>query len=381
MKYVVDMRETANGALDDDNLKGERRWERHVVSALLGAGRQVASSHANWTRPSTPLWQGVTDDFSGAALITEADPDHVRYRGRPDAFVSNAFSVMTPSAEAEIRHAIADLGRRRVVLTHSFQAHVPQKRLPPDLHDLIRWLPVPAVPHVHWDHDGFFNKTLLWSGRAIHLYLMPPVFKPVLDLLDWIRGCLQEDHGLTFEILLGEERVDQTTADNWVWRFPAFEQAFRDLRDRVVVHTSRSWREVQEVYARTKLCVNAGMMFGGPPIEAASFGIPVAGTASVSVFHTADAAAAEPSLTALPAFPEYVAADSGAEVAGTVSVSVFRAAVAGFSNNRRLVDHLDAWHRNAAEYHRVGDAYRKFVDATYTYASFVHHLDALPVFA
>ena len=123
MKYIVDMRETANSDLADDNLKGERRWERHVISALLGAGRQVASSHANWTRPNTPLWGGVTNDFSGAVLVAEADPDHVRYRGKPNAFISNAFSVLTPNAEAEIRHAISELGRRRVVLTHSFAVH------------------------------------------------------------------------------------------------------------------------------------------------------------------------------------------------------------------------------------------------------------------
>lgn len=357
MKYVVDMRETANGSLDDDNLKGERRWERHVIGALLSAGHPVASSHADWTRPDIPLWQGVTSDFAGAVLLVEADPEHIRFRGEPDAFISNAFSVMTPSAEAEIRHAISKLGRERVILTHSFPAHVPQKRLSSDLHDRIRWLPVPAVPYVHRDYDGFAQKTLLWSGRAIHLYLMPPVFQPMLDLLDWIRTCLLEDHELIFEILLGEERVDQAAANHWVWRFPAFETAFHDLRGRVVVHTSRSWREVQAAYARTKLCVNAAIKFGGPPIEAASFGIPVAGTATVSVFHTADTNAPEPSLTATPAFPEYTAVGEG----------------------HRLVDRLDVWLHNATEYHRVGDAYREFVDKTYTYAAFLRHLDALSV--
>lgn len=361
MRYIVDMRETANGSLDDDNLKGERRWERHVIGALLSAGRQVASSHADWTRPSTALWQGVTGDFFGAVFIAEADPEHVRYRSRPDAFISNAFSVMTPNAEAEIRGAISELGRQRVVLTHSFPAHIPQKRLSPDLHDLIRWLPAPAVPYVHWDYNGFAQKTLLWSGRAIHLYLMPPVFKPVTDLLDWIRACLLADRELTFEILLGEERVDQAAADHWVWRFPAFETVFRDLRNRVVVHTSRTWQEVQAIYARTKLCVNAAMKFGGPPIEAASFGIPVAGTSTVSVFHMADASAAEPSHTATPAFPEYVA-------------------VSEDSGNHRLVDQLDLWYRDEVEYRRIGNAYRKFVDETYTYAAFVRYFDALPAF-
>lgn len=365
MNYVVDMRETANFRLHDDNLKGERRWERHVVAALLAAGRHVSSSHANWTAPTSHHWGGVTNTFDGSVFIAEADPEHVRFRGRPSFFVSDAFSHMTPGAEDEIRQAMAAIGRERVFLTHSFKAHIPQKRLSPDLHDRIRWLPVPAVPCVYWSHDPFAEKTLLWSGRAIHLYLMSPL-KPVLDLLDWIRGRLLEDSALKFEILLGEERVDQAKADWWVWRFPEFERTFKDLRHRVIVHTSRSWAEVQSAYARTKLCVNAAMKFGGPPIEAAAFGIPVAGTANVSVFHDADPNADEPSLAAFPAFPEYVRVDAG----GTEQTM-------DYLGGRRLVDQLDVWFHNAVEYNFHGRAYRKFVDETYTYAAFVRRLDEL----
>lgn len=365
MSYVVDMRETANGRLGDDNLKGERRWERHVVAALLAAGRRTQSSHSNWTRPTSPHWGGVTDDLTGKIFLAEADPEHVRFRGRPRVFISDAFSHMTPGCEHEIRNAMQAIGRERVFLTHSFRAHVPQKFLSPDLHDRIRWLPVPAVPNVYWSHDSWSQKTLLWSGRAIHLYLMNAL-PPVLDLLDWIRARMLEDQELKFEILLGEERVDQAKADWWVWRFAEFERVFKDLRSRVIIHTSRSWQEVQQAYARTKLCVNAAMKFGGPPIEAAAFGIPVACTASVSVFHGADPDAKDPSQTAYPSFPEMVSVDAGG---GETTMD--------YLGGRRLVDQLDVWFKNGVEYYHAGNAYRKFVDETYTYAAFLKRLDAL----
>lgn len=384
MKYAVDILTKAAGALEDDNLKGERRWERQAARALLDAGREVGAPRDSWDRPDTSRWLGTVGDLSGHALVTQADPGTVRYRPGAEAFITNIFSGMIDSGEAEIRRAVQEMGRERVALTHGFQVHVPPKRLPPDLHDLIHWLPVPAVPRVHFDHEPFANKTLLWAARAISFRMINPI-PSILSLLDWIRETLRADPGLIFEVMACEERMSQEEADRYVWGFRAFEEAFRDMKSQIRIHPSIGWSDVQTIFARTKLMVNDPTAFGGPPIEAASFGIPVAGTAC-SLFHMLDPreVAGRPlppitkglrvgggqwwdhrrecpeDLTPVPGFPELVIIDG---------------------DKTRLVDQLECWHRDERAYQEAGNACRKFVHDTYTYDSFVRHLDALPVFS
>jgi hypothetical protein len=375
VKYAVDILTKAEGSLEDDNLKGERRWERQAARALLDAGREVGAPRDSWDRPDTSRWLGTVGDLSGYALITHGDPGTVRYRPGAEAFISNVFCGLTAEAEAEIRRAVAELGRRRVALTHSFQLNVALKRLPPDLHDLIHWVPVPAVASVNWDSDPFNNKVLLWSTRAISFRLIRPL-QSILDLLDWIRQRLVEDRDLRFEVLASEERMNQEEADRWVWGFPAFEEAFRDVRGQVVIHPSIHWSEVQKVFSRTKMIVNDPVAFGGPAIEAASFGIPFVGRA-FSSFHVTDPASArwpgaDDAGESRPAFPEFV------EV-GCVAAGVGGAGSATLSYPR-FVDQLDVWFRDGEAYRRAGNAYRRYVDATYTNAAFVRYLDALPAF-
>lgn len=364
MKYCVDILAKATGSFEDDNLKGERRWERQAARALLDAGRLVGSIRDAWARPDTPLWTGIIENLSDHVLLTQADPGNVRYCKGADAFVSNVFCGLTSEAEAEIRRAVAEMGRSRIALTHSFQVHCALKRLPEDLHDLIHWLPVPAVPRVRRDIDTFLNKTFLWSARAIN-FRLNNILPHIVRLLDWIRDCLDTDSSLRFEVLAGEEGMGQTEADRWVWGFPPFEAAFLDVREQVKIHPSIAWSEVMKIYERTKLVVNDPTAFGGPPIEAASFGIPMTGV-PCSSFHTTT-----PRKAKWPNAPEY----------NGIPVPAFSGFVeTGSANSLSLVDLLDRWHKDEGEYHRVGDAYRTFVEETYTYASFVRHLDALPIF-
>lgn len=358
MKYCVDIREAASGSLEGDNLHGEQRWERQVARALLDSGREVGAVRNVWGNPDTTLWRGEIRDLRGHTLISYADPGTTRYRPGADVFITNVFCGLTDTAEREIRQAISDMGRNRVALTHSFQVHVALKRLPPDLHDLIRWLPVPAVPHVHWDNDPFPKKVLLWSARAIHFRLIQP-HQTIIDLLDWIRARLVEDPEMRFEVLASEMGLNQSAAEKWVWGFPPFEAAFKDVRSQVVIHPSLSWSQVQAVFSRTKMCVNDPTAFGGPPLEAASFGIPVA-CPVIGLFSDADASAPEPAYTATAAFPEMT--------------------VWGGVGSPDYVDQLDKWFHDRDAFHSAGKAYREYVDRTYTYAAFVRHLDALPVY-
>lgn len=366
MKYAIDILTRAEGSLEGDNLKGERRWERQAARALLSAERHVGSLRDAWGAPDTPRWDGVVG-VDGRTLITQADPGNVRYRPGADKLVSNVFCGLTDDAVREIRLAVAEMGRERVFLSHSFQVHVSLRRLPLDLHDLIHWVPVPAVPNVRHDADHFTFKTLLWSARAIAFRLRDPL-PSILVLLDWIRSCLAEDPTLKFEVMASEERMGQAEADAYVWGFEAFEHAFRSVRDQVIIHPSTAWLDVMRILERTKLVVSDPTAFGGPPIEAASFGIPVPAT-KCSLFHEITPeqamwylADAEYHEKPTKGFPELVV------------IGGFRY---GGDDPHALVDVLDRWHRNADDYHRVGNACRRYVDETYTYASFVRRLDAL----
>lgn len=388
MRYTVDIQTRAEGSLEGDNLKGERRWERQAARALLDAGREVGSVSDSWARPDSPRWQGACG-WAGRTLITQADPGNVRYKPGAAFFLSNVFCGLDTHAEGEIYNAIRDMGRERVFLTHSFQVHVALKRLPAELHDRIRWLPAPAVPRVRRDIDTFANRTLLWSARAISFRMNNPL-QSIINLLDWIRETLRADPGLTFEVLASEERMDQAAADAYVWGFPTFAAALSDVRSQVKIHPSISWAAVQDVFARTKLVVNDPTAFGGPPIEAASLGIPVPGV-PCSSFHTTSPDKAlwrefdqwiegqgdrniidhwneAPRPSSAPAFPEFVSV--GDNLRGHSGRD-------GLVDPCSLVDILDLWNKDADAYRKAGDGYRSYVERTYTYAAFVAKLDEM----
>lgn len=255
------------GTLEDDDLRGEGRWERRVIRGLLDCGFPVGSSLPKWGGDS-PNWLGHITDLSDSVYLTiyggSYPPGELWNRlPRARAYIFQFFSAPDEPIEREFRQVIEYAGRNRVVLTHSYPSDRCWHRLASDLHDRTAWLPMPVPEVVAGDPTE--NTVLFYSSRNMTYDLRDNN----TGALRWVRQALLRDPVLTFEAISARSATDPS-----LWEHPVFSALFGDLRDRVTVHLSISYAEVQKIYARTRLVV-CPSTYGGPPLESARYGIPV----------------------------------------------------------------------------------------------------------
>jgi len=352
--------EPGRGVLSDGNLRGERRWERNAAAALLVAGRDVGTPQHVMQKPPNTTWQDVVNPSDCDLYLAHGGPNDKcginTFAAEAPRMVLNYFGFPGEPLCSEIIQCASHRGRRAsgppVVFTVNFRALTSViealRRLMSE--DMVDWLPTPAVSHVRFDHDPRAQQTLLWAGRGIDLS-MDAVCE---HLWPWVVDRLQNSN-LQFEILTGMGPTDldfrkfQGSITDWFWGLAGTE-ALRPVRERVIVHGWMDWHDVFKVYARTRAVVGPPQRFGGPPLEAAAYGIPTIGLPNgLSVFHDSFG----------NVFEEYLSSSRWNGV-GPDHLAILD----------RLLD-------DEAFFRRSGDAYRNYVHENYTYAAFVKRLDEI----
>lgn len=346
--------EPGRGELSDGNLRGERRWERNAAAALLAEGREVGGPfHVMRRRPEYPTWLDVVDP--GACDW------YIAHGGLNDNCGIDTFAAKAPKlvlnyfgfpGDALCNEILGASKKRRVVFTVNFRAltsdlEALRQRMP---EGMVEWLPTPAVLRVLFDHDPRGQKTLLWAGRGIDLS-MDAVCE---HLWPWVVDRLQNSD-LRFEILTGmgptdlEFRKFRGSISDWFWSLQGTE-GLRPVREKVQVHGWLDWDDVGAIYARTRAVIGPPQRFGGPPLEAAAYGIPTIGLPNfISAFHDSFG----------NAFEEYLSSSRWNGV-GPDHLALLD----------RLLD-------DEVFFRRTGDAYREYVHDHYTYAAFVRRLDEI----
>lgn len=249
------------GTLEDDDLRGEGRWERLITRGLLRAGFAVGATRAVWGGDSgTPLWQGEINDMSDCAYLGI-------YGGPPPPgariYMLQFFSVMDARIADEIRSLMAQVGRGNVFITHSYPSDGCDN-VPVDLRDRVARLPMPVFDPVASDAA---EKTVLFNPSRNTL---SSLFAGD-GVLQWVRRALDRDPRLTFETVSGPYESNDASV---MLAHPLFRDLFGDIMHRVTVHPPLHAAQVQDIYARTRLVVVASG-YGGPPLESARYGIPV----------------------------------------------------------------------------------------------------------
>ena len=71
MKVCIHLRDPVNGDLNNDNLRGESRWERQVLGALLQNElvTEVYSSGNIWRSPSDSKYKGIVQSSDDVIFI------------------------------------------------------------------------------------------------------------------------------------------------------------------------------------------------------------------------------------------------------------------------------------------------------------------------
>ena len=264
VKWVVNITSAPlKGALEDDDLRGEGRWERLITRGLLRTGDPVGATRDVWGGDSgTPYWLGHVTNLSDCALVTI----YGSLACAPDGaglYLLQFFSVMNEPIANEIRGLMARNGRGRVFITHSYPSDGCDE-VPGDLRDRVALLPVPVGDVMGGDA----------TQRTVHFSpsrnTMHDLFADGGAMLDFVRRALERDPRLSFEAVSGpyESNGRQAILDHPLMR------CLDGVRNRVAVHPPLTGAEVQVIYARTRLVV-VPCGYGGPPIESARHGIPV----------------------------------------------------------------------------------------------------------
>jgi len=353
ISVCVFIRNPAPGNLRSGNLRGEPRWERQALEACLN-NPQVGSVYT-----SGHVWGGSHPKYKGKMRPNVAAETvlltHDWHRGQIQGYnykavFANIFSSPAPTQVSQVKDTNKQLNGKlffTLGYPHLYNEVAKIEQLENFLpRDNIVLLPVPGSPGVV--HDSNFDKTkLLWAQRCAHMLRM----ENSLPLL-WSLQQLDKNKDLTLEVLSGwSPREAKNYVDGRVISLPDVTKAWWELekfapyihlKDRVTLHPQLGWDEVLTLYGQSKLLLTYGLSFGGPPVEAGMYGIPIV-TNGIS--------------GAMVDCEEYLHTATEAD-----ALLIYERLL----NDREFYD-------------RVGSSYRDYVDKTYTYAAFNANFNRLLV--
>lgn len=349
MKFAVNLTSpTVVDSLKKGNYRGEPRWERQAVEALLEGGHEVYTlMDGSWSPPHTKPGNlhytvnsniakdcvGIAHDFQPASV--------------PPIFKAQIFNMFSIHYFRDLPDKVQEYknkyGRNLIFTQGYYGTPNEQDIIKAAGQDYYEYLPVPGIPKIH-DVDNFNKKRIVWLSRGIHLHAFPDKENPELvPFIDWVKSKLEQDNQLEFFIIpgLGQRDMDwqkwNCTVEERVFQSPIM-QRLNPWRSQIKVVCDVGWDEILDIMADTKLSVSvAPDRWGGPPVEAAMYGIPYVSPAHPHCFM---------------------------HVGGHISTHAI-------GDRIRAYDKLFTDHNH---YRSTGDSLRNFCRDHYTYESFRNHL-------
>lgn len=348
IRIAVSTRDKIGKNLRDDNVRGESRWERQCMEALLQCDWvDVVSTITPYTDSNSDVFKqypkfqdGIRPGDHSKTIMISMDyfsnllKDGNKYQG----LLFNVYNGLWEEALPEVLRLQQEYGQR-IVFTHGF----PGSTIGPYLGrmigpDNIKDLPVPGIPNVI-ECNNFDKDILFWNQRFIYQF-MPD--KPIELLFTWVAEKLAQDSNKKFVIATGFRDVDvawhsYSGIESQFWSYESA-KILLPFKNRVIVHGSLGWQQMLDIHAQTKAIVAFPASFGGPPLEASMYGIPFVGKANIGP---------------LVECPEYLGLPNSTE---------------------EYVALLDKLYTDKEYYTKVGSAYREFVRTRYTYKAFTDNL-------
>lgn len=359
LKYLVHCTAPATVSFKHGNWRGEPRWESNAVDALLTEGKTVHSTTNIWLseapRPSNlydmnPDWMeesiqisyGVPHEIHTGYYPPEAKPKYrvVQYHDGPSSATKDTFLKYDRELPGSI------------VATCSFKSGAYISRLQKVLGGQnVEWTFGPTVPRVYNDHDGFQQPNLLWAYRNFCTYAdndprgMKTLFAKVADFL-------RQDTNARLVMLIQPHNAQSAEAIAKDCRAfflsYSFTKPLTPYLDRVEVLTAIDWCQVLDIMSKTKMIISPAEPLGGPPFEAASYGVPIVMEQNTNPFLESPRN---------PMFPEVLMAQRGC--------------------SGQFFNQLERLFSDSAFYHKHGDAYRTFVEQRATYGAYVRKIEEI----
>lgn len=359
MKYLVHCTAPITSLINADDLRGEPRWERNALEALVSSGREVHTVWDVWKSPEPcppNLHSGIKEEWlddsimitygvTGSTNIGDIKAKYyiVQYLDGPNTETKNGF----------LKHHYKNPGS--ILATCSFKGWHWLRRLREELgSENVEWVEGPAVPFIV-EGESFNKPYLFWSYRNFWDYMDREPGQMEL-LFNKIANFLAQDSSLKFKLLIhpwGPRHAEITEAMkgnriDWVLRH-SFAKSLIPFRNRIEVVSAINWKELLEIMSQTRLIVSPPEPLGGSPYEASMYGVPIILGDQTNPFQDSEGKLY---------FPEVLRAPSH-----TISFEFLKE-----------LEHLFSDHDY---YKQHGDAYRKYTEEHATYKAWLDHLDEI----
>ncbi len=355
-KYLVHLTAPVTTSFKADNHRGEPRYERNAVDALVTAGKTVHSTtyiwqsalprpanlydmRLDWMKESIQVSYGVAHEIYTGHYPAEANPKYrvVQYWDGPTNETKDSF----------LKYHREDPGS--IVATTSFKSWHYLSRLEMILgRENVEWMYGPMVPEVFEDHDSFNQPCLFWAYRNFCDYVKNDPLG-MRALFAMVGDYLRQNHDLKLVILVHGSDVPPKNLKTWFLDF-SFATSLKPQSDRIDVVTGLHWSEMLDLFSKTRLVISPAGLLGGPPFEAASYGVPVVLSNEVNPF---------------------IDSNRNALFSGVLS------APQGIS--REFLSHLNRLYGDSDFYHQLGNAARAFVKQHATYEAYIRGLEGIAV--
>ena len=358
-KYLVHLTAPVTTTFKADNYRGEPRWERNAVEALLLAGKPVHSTtkiwlsdlpkpvnlydmNLDWMDESIQISYGVPHEIHTGVYPAEANPKYrvVQYHDGPTEATKDTFLKYHRNNPGSI------------VATCCFKSGAYIQKLQNVLgRENVEWTYGPMLPTVFENHDSFSQPNLLWAYRNFCSYadLDPHGME---QLFGRVAGYMRSNPALRLVILAQPHNEISKAAlegDCKAWFLNLFSaREMKVLADRVDVLTNIHWHQVLDIFSKTRLVISPAEPLGGPPFEAASYGIPIVLERSTNPF---------------------------VDESGCPLFNGLLSASHGFSNE--FFNLLDQLYHHQEFYQSHGNLYRSFVKQHATYETYINKLDEI----
>lgn len=355
MKFLLHLTAPVSSFIEADNLRGEPRWERNVLGALLAAGRETHTTKKVWFSPQPPptnLYDGINEAWlDDSILITHgiARNPHITSRAR------HYLVQYHEAPPKELAHLFLDFDLKQpgsIIATTSERNPWVLDRLCSALgKEKVEWLEGPNVRDV-LSTDNSRAKYFSWIYRNF-MSCVEEQGQEVAELFQQVRGYLQQEPGTRIGILIGAWPSELGTpphkgkAREWAFSHPALE-TLRGIEDRVDIFINLHQHEVLHLLSETRIIISPAEPAGLPLYEAARYGIPTILGDATNPLQGKDGAC----------FPELLTAPSR-RISGQFL---------------RTIEQLQ---QDLSFYRKHGEAYRKYVQGAATYKAFIEHLDQI----
>lgn len=304
-KYVIYVTSTLEsssaGRIDGGCHIGEGRWERNVLDSFVRSGRDTYVTDLNrFWKSGVPIPENLHDYssvggisnliFLGFSPAMRLDipvkakyyilnwfngPDDDWHRRSELGLPKDHNEGELPDAATSFRN-FESKNPNSVVATYNFPLRGEQyeKGFGKENTFLVQG---PSVPQVFRGSRNFDKEYLLWGSKILWAWAENTSIHPFLSsVFKWCSDVMTKNENLKIRFLLGTAGPLRTTEDvaNWFWGLP-FSKSLFVHKNRVEFLYSMEWFEVFNILRDTKLIVSPHLGYGGPPYEAAAFGIPI----------------------------------------------------------------------------------------------------------